>query len=205
MRQRLGWSKGPTVALACACVVPIDSVHAQIDDCVAQLDSCIESAVIPDEAQQGGRLLNEVWLTLGQSRELGAAYFMGEVGLQRESALALAEYALWAYDAMNAHNRVLQAHYCGLLEGVTTGPELDELYQDGWDWELRKFQEVDRLAMGVFAILSEQETTVLLAYLNELMQEPRGISSSAPLLDLDTWSRERVARIIGYACDPDRY
>lgn len=142
-------------------------------------------------------------MMLGQSRELGAAYFVEEVGLQRESAVALADYALWSHSAMNAHNKVLQAHYCGLLEGVNTGPELNDLFQDGWDWEQRKFQEVDRLATGVFAILSERETAVLLAHLNELMQEPRGVSGSAPLNDIETWSPERVARVIEGACDPE--
>jgi len=128
---------------------------------------------------------------------------MEEVGLRLEGAVTLAEYALWAHNAMNAYEDMLQAHYCGLLEPVTTGPELNALYQDGWDWEQRKFREVHRLAAGVFAILSERDSALLLSHLNELMLEPRGISVAAPLLDIETWSPERVARIKWIACEMD--
>ena len=200
MKLRLG---AQLVAFVLAGLMSTDRLRAQVDDCIAQLDSCIESAAIPDEARENVRLLDEVWQVMDRGRELGEAYLTEEVGLQREGAVTLAEYALWARSAMDAYEDMLQAHYCALLEPITTGPELNALYQDGWDWEQRKIREVHRLATGVFAILSERDSALLLAHLNELMLEPRGISGSAPLLDIETWSPERVARIKWIACEMD--
>jgi len=200
---RLRWSKASRVALTLMFAVSTDRTHAQIEDCVAQLNSCIESAAIPDEARGNFRLLEEAWRMIWLGRESGATYFIEEVGLQPQQALVLVEYALWAYDAFNANESLLKTHFCGLLEDVTTGPELNEVYQDGWDWEQRSNQERYRLATGVFAVLPETETAVLLAHLVELAQEPFAISGSAPLLDLETWSPERVARIKWITCEAD--
>lgn len=166
MKLRLG---AQLVAFVLAGLIWTDRLRAQIDDCIAQLDSCIESATIPDEARENLRMLDEVWQVIHRGRELGEAYLMEEVGLQREGAVTLAEYALWARSAMDAYEDMLQAHYCALLEPITTGPELNALYQDGWDWEQRKFREVHRLATGVFAILSERDSALLLAHLNKMM------------------------------------
>jgi hypothetical protein len=157
-------------------------------------------ATVPQEVVESIVFRDLIWLVLQRGVDPGETYLIEEVGLDQDSARTLSEYGRWAYSEMTRKNAVLKAEFCSRLEGVTTGVEQ---YETTRDWEPSRDRERDRLIAGVFAILSETDAGRVIEHAEELQRVTISARGDGYVGDYDTWSPERVARLIWIACEMD--